>query len=482
MGVWPKSRSVQGKEPPKKASELTDVFETIDWFNENYFIVGDFGGHCRVMWRKPDPHKTFANRLRLSHQSQAEFASQFNNLLIQTINDEDKEEVKSVVNVWLSSRSRRQYETVALMPNQKEPEGVYNLRKGFSVDPKPGDCSLYMAHLHDNICNGNEKQFNHLFRTLCYWFQNLDRPGGIALVFQGKKGTGKNKVMKALNYLLGQHALPITQSTHLTGRFNRHLIDCLLLHVNEGFWAGSKKDEGVLKGLISDDEINIEAKGVDLITVPNQLHIVISSNEDWVVPATVDERRFAFFNVSAAHMQDGEYFAAIDKELENGGYAALLHMLLNTDISDFDPRRIPATLRPHTQMARSLSGFASVWYECLLRGELPGGEVKTNGEAWVTTRDLLDWAREQRRYGWSEISDNQVGLLFCSNPRRKERDKNTLGYIKTGKPRGWTIPGLLEARGLGQETIYRRVGDSRRWARRRVVGTMGICACTQTPR
>ena len=37
----------------------------------------------------------------------------------------------------------------------------------------------------------------------------------------------------------------------------------------------------------------VEAKGRDAVMVRNMLHIMIASNEDWVIPAGTDERRLS---------------------------------------------------------------------------------------------------------------------------------------------------------------------------------------------
>ena len=44
------------------------------------------------------------------------------------------------------------------------------------------------------------------------------------------------------------------------------------------------------------------------------------------------DRRWAIFDIGEDHMQDHAYFAAIDKEMNNGGREALLHYLLNFDL------------------------------------------------------------------------------------------------------------------------------------------------------
>jgi hypothetical protein len=60
--------------------------------------------------------------------------------------------------------------------------------------------------------------------------------------------------------LFGQHGLRIQSREHLTGRFNPHLRDCCLLFADEAYWPGDKTAEGILKGLITEPDIPIEAK------------------------------------------------------------------------------------------------------------------------------------------------------------------------------------------------------------------------------
>jgi hypothetical protein len=84
---------------------------------------------------------------------------------------------------------------------------------------------------------------------------------------------------------------------------------------------------------------------IDAMTEPNCVHLVLASNDDWVVPAGADERRFLVLDVGAAHTQDVAYFGSIVEHMEkNGGREALLHMLMNRDLSQFEVRTVAVTL------------------------------------------------------------------------------------------------------------------------------------------
>ena len=273
---------------------------------------------------------------------------------------------------WLAHPARRQYEDIKLTP-EGDIDGIYNLWRGFSVKPAEGSWKLMRSHILNIICNSDKKAFRYVLGWLACLVQKPWVPGEVALVLQGKKGTGKGMFVNAFCRILGQHAMQIFNPKHLTGNFNAHLEDCILLYVDEAFWAGDKGGEGVLKGLITEPTIPIERKGCDIKSVRNLLHIVMASNNDWVVPASTDERRYCVLNVSDLHIDDKPYFDALSNETENGGLAAMLYYLQNKDISDFSVRVIPKTAGLVSQKILSFDPVQEWWFKKLQDGELLPG-------------------------------------------------------------------------------------------------------------
>jgi uncharacterized protein DUF5906 len=145
---------------------------------------------------------------------------------------------------WLTHPERRQYEGITFSPRVSAPPGYFNLWRGFSVESKSGDCSKFLAHLCNNVCGGDHV----LYRWVLGWFaqiiQQPDKKMGTSLVLRGKQGTGKTKVGEVIGSLLGPHYQPIADPRFITGRFNSHLVSCLLLHADEAFWAGDHAAEG----------------------------------------------------------------------------------------------------------------------------------------------------------------------------------------------------------------------------------------------
>ena len=270
-----------------------------------------------------------------------------------------------------------------------------------------------------------------------------------------RKGTGKNTFADIFGRLWGVHYFAINNPVHLAGRFNSHLRECCVLFGNEAFYAGNHEHENVLKGLITDEWLPVEQKFQDLITVKNVLHVILASNSDWIVRTTQDERRFCVLNVSDEHQQDKPYFAAIHRQMEAGGYEALLHMLLHRDLTNFDPRSAPRTRGLSKQTARSLQGIEAAWYECLQLGLIPGS-YDTKGTLYLRAEDLVEWAGKYNPR-WKSISAVDVGNLLGKRSRW-EGEKQPMGF-KHGKPylfdgqatrRGnaYAIPTLSECRKL----------------------------------
>lgn len=283
---------------------------------------------------------------------------------------------------WLESPYRRQYRKMVMRP-EGAAAWCYNLWRGWTVQPsEEGDWSLLRQHIYDNLCSQSDEAFDYVINWWARTVQKPELPIGTALVLRGAKGTGKSSFARAFGELFGQHFLHVTNSKAVTGNFNSHLRDCVVLFADEAVWAGNRSEEGALKGMITEPTIVIEGKGRDMVTCRNMIHLVVAANADWAVPAGMDERRFCVLEVSDAKKQDSDYFRAIQKQLQNGGQARLLHDLLARDVRKFDPAKVPQTEGLLNQKIQSLEPFALWWYQCLNEGRL----YQEQGEFWEEAR------------------------------------------------------------------------------------------------
>lgn len=361
--------------------------------NEEHAVIEDIGGRCRVVSEVMD----FAlKRPRLSRQSFEDFRNRYMHILVTVGTDKDGNEVKMPLGKWwLQNANRRQYRTIVFAPG-REVGDAYNLWQGFACEARPGKCELFMKHVRENVCRGNEVYSEYLLSWMARCVQQPDSPGQVAVVLRGRMGTGKGTVVKHFGSLWGRHYLHVSDPKHLVGSFNAHLRDCVVLFGDEAFYAGDKKHESILRTLVTEETIMVEAKGVDAEAAPNYVHLMMASNSEWVVPAGADERRYFILDVGDAAMQDKSYFAAIQREMDNGGREALLHFLMTRDLSSFEVRSFPKTEALQEQKVMSMSPEEQWWFEKLVDGTLTGrgwaGEVAKAD----LQRDYINYAERQK--------------------------------------------------------------------------------------
>lgn len=368
------SASVLDKPRPERyaAKQIQDSREEVQdpilrEFNSRHAVISDLGGKCRIISEIFDYS---LKRHKVSYQSFFDFLNRYCNRRVQIATDAQGQPVTKPAGKWWTEHpNRRQYETLVFAPGRDIPQ-AYNLWQGFACEAIPGDCSLFLEHIRKNICQENANYYTYLLNWMARCVQQPDCPGEVAVVLRGEMGTGKGIFAKHFGSLFGRHFLQVSEPKHLIGNFNSHLMEIVVLFADEAFYAGDKKHESVLKSLVTEEHLAIEAKGRDVYSAPNYTHIILASNSAWVVPAGSNERRFFALDVSSEKMQDKKYFAAITQQMNRGGREALLHLLLTLDISGFEVRDIPKTGALQDQKLLSMSPEEAWWYEKLEEGRI----------------------------------------------------------------------------------------------------------------
>ena len=349
-----------------KAS-LANIPEYIAKLNAEYF-VGRFSGKTVVC---REAYDDALGRGIIETSSFNDFRNFHNNQRVTLGTDKTgSPNTIPLGNAWLDHESRRQYWDIKMLPEGTSNEKIFNLWRGFSVKAAKGSWELMQRHIYRVICCSDKKLYKYVIRWVARMIQEPWTPGEVALVLQGGKGVGKGMLGNAICRIMGQHACHVMSIKDVTGDYNSHLEDCVFFFADEAFWAGDKSAEGVLKGMITEPTVFVHRKYCDKKHVRNMLHLFMASNNDWVVPASFDERRYCVLNVSNRFQGDSEYFKALTHETNNGGLGAMLYYLQNLDISDFDVRVVPQTAGLAEQKIQSLDTVMQWWYQKLLYGEL----------------------------------------------------------------------------------------------------------------
>lgn len=408
--------------------------------NAKHAIIGNIGGKCRVIEEIDDD---VLNRSRLTLSSFEDLRNRYSNKKVKIGTDKDGDPIyKPLGKWWIDHPMRRQFDTIKFLPNGDK-EGVYNLWRGFAVQPLPGNCDLYLEHLRKNVCSGVKEYYDYLIKWMARAVQFPGSQGEVAIVVRGGKGTGKGFFAREFGRLFGRHNLHISNPSHLVGNFNAHLRDVILLFADEAFYAGDKKHESVLKMLVTEDSIAIEAKGVDVEPYPNFVHLIIAANDPHVIRASGDERRYFVMNIAENNKQDTKYFDAIKKQMNEGGSEALLYYLQSIDLEGFQVRNVPQTDALYEQKILSMSVIEEWWFR-----KLKDGHILDHDTSWISdvpcekiVNDFLNYAekwkvnRRENETALGRFLNKSVPHLKRTQPLRSVEEQDEYGHSVSKKRR-----------------------------------------------
>lgn len=418
----------------------------LDALNKEYaFVIA--GGGAHILYETTDVSATGV----VEHINLDAFKQKYAPVKMQ-IGDK----TKSIAAIWLEWKKRRSYDGIVFQPGQQKDivtdgnKKFFNLWRGFSVEPAETGSThpsvgMFLEHLHVNVCKGDHALSQWLINYFAHLIQRPHEKPLVALVFRGGKGVGKNALIERVGHLLGRHFLLTSNRRYLLGNFNGHLESCLLFALDEAFWSGDKQAEGVIKDLITGREHVIEHKGKEPYTVANRTRVVIIGNEDWLVPASPDERRYAVFDVGEGRKQDRAFFKAMREGMERGGYSVLLRYLLDVDLSKADVNHAPITQGLQDQKLHSMGPIFQWWAQCIEDETIVGSDFV----GWPGTVETESMKRAFMRYVkdhglklWHHEDTRFFKLLRACCPslerRRAREGDNRLVYV-------YSVPALPTA-------------------------------------
>lgn len=363
----PNNNDAAQPESPSDAAIDDPVSALVAEFNRKYWVINE-SGKAIIYAPNFDP---ILNRRYHHRMGFSDLGKLYMNRRVKIGQGKNGEPILAdAATVWLRHRDRKQFiGGVTFDPggNHQDPE-ILNLWQGFAVNPARGRWNLMQDHILTVICASDREHYDYLIAWMARLIQFPAQQGEVSVVLKGIEGTGKGLFARALLTILGQHGLTISHAKHLTGNFNAHLRDCVFLFADEAFYAGDKAHVGVLKALITEPTLTVEAKYQNAVQAPNFVHLMMASNETWVVPASLEARRFLVLLTAATKVGNRPYFSAIQKQMEQGGYEAMLHDLLHHNLADFNVRDVPDTEGLQEQKKLSLGTSEAWWLDVLHRG------------------------------------------------------------------------------------------------------------------
>jgi len=400
-------------------------------FNDKYSVVNESGKTFVVRWQR-DP---LLDREALEHISFHHFKQFYCNRWVKTGDDEKPQ---TVAKFWLSHPRRKTFDGITFDPTEKAPGSYFNLWRGFGVQRQRGSWAAMHDHICLVLCGGNNEQSDYLLNWTARMVQFPAKAGEVAVGLRtDEEGTGKGIFARWLVRIMGRHGLQIAHVGQLIGRFNDHLRDLVFLFADEAFISRDKGHDSILRSLITEYSMTTEAKYRSVMPVKNMLHLLLVTNATWAAPIALTDRRFFMPDVAATQRGNLQYFAALDKEMRNGGAEAMLDALLERDISEFEVRNIPDTEGRAQQKRLNLTSLEQWWANVLDRGFVY--------ESRHGAPHLAQW----HEFASYDLLHNSY-LQWCDRTRSRSREpREALIYFlakmyQRGRPRGRGAIGEIE--------------------------------------
>lgn len=275
------------------------------------------------------------------------------------------------VKPFLEHKQRRDYQGWDFCQVGKEAPGRLNEWRGPYLEPKAGSFEKFDYLCREILCRGNTAYYEYLMSWLAEACTNIGpaKPG-VALILYGEQGTGKNQFFEYFRQILGPFSILIDDTTRIFSDFNMHLRNKQIVFLDESVVPKDVKHRSLFKGLITNQERAYNQKNRPLLTLPDPSRYILATNDEHVVQASWDARRFFVLNVNDKHRRDYEFFRALNHERDHGGVNALYHYLLHCKWKMDQVRQPPTTEFLRDQMEMSADPHESWWNECLDAGRL----------------------------------------------------------------------------------------------------------------
>jgi len=342
---------------------------------------------------------------------------------------------------WLRWPHHRKFESVVFRPAQLEVPGYYNLFKGWPLKPEPkADWSFLRDHLFNHIAAGNKDHFMYIMRWFADLVQNPEGARWVALVLRSAEGAGKSILSDVvMRQVLGSSLVLSVGPDAVLSQFNSDFAHKLLISAEEAFFAADPRNTGRLKNMISNPTMRLEFKGIDPTHVPNFARLLMLTNEDYAVPVSAGDRRYAVFDVHDSGQtrlknQGGwkdDFKTQIGSLLKpgTGVLERFFHELLTFDCASIDLDDIPDTQARREQKDAAMDTLDVFFRDLLEEGALPEDQ---DGKGKTPCQDLLD--AYEKSCGRHERVKRSDAL--------HTRGRKIFGDILFTKTTPTTVPGL----------------------------------------
>ena len=173
--------------------------------------------------------------------------------------------------MWMSWMGRKEVRAIGFDPTDKENKDIFNIWNGYDISEEiaekfdEDEAQPILDHIIECWCNGNEESFEYVMDYFAHIIQKPWKKSGVVLALRSKQGGGKGVIISKLNEIIGDnHFCQNSNANYLFGDFNGQLEGKILVNLDEAFWGGDKKMEGMMKNKITERNQTINKKNKEI--------------------------------------------------------------------------------------------------------------------------------------------------------------------------------------------------------------------------
>jgi len=395
------------------------------------FVPVDVNGKFRVM-RKPDlgAFGSDVDATAVFYQKQ-DFIDLHLDRQITSTNAQGETTTVNPAKMFIEIEPRKSGVVFAPPPVRVSPS-VLNIYQGRRTAAKMGAWDTLHEFIFMVVCKGDQGKFDWLVLWMAHMVQYPGEKPGTAVVCRGEGRTGKGTFGAILSALAAPHVKELSHEAHVTGQFaGEHLSKCILAIATEAVFGSDRRVANILKALVTQVTMEVEAKGMNLQTVNSYLRLYIDANGPTpvLIEGNGSEERYFVLEISTIHKADTDYFAKVYAAIDGEEMAALLAYLEAYDPASAGLRWANVRLAPDSPERRlmavsSMRSAKRVFLEILREGAVSlryegefvtfsggGASGKTDGlrVPRQAFKEYISAAGDRR-----EAGDSDVAAMFKS--------------------------------------------------------------------
>jgi hypothetical protein len=273
-----------------------------------------------------------------------------------------RQERKPLAKRWMEWEHRFELSRITYEPGrEKMVGGRWNQWAGWGTYPEEGDIQPWVDLL-DFLFKKQKDAREWFEKWLAYPIQHPGTKMYTAAVLWGvEHGTGKTLIAYIMRRIYGDNFVEI-KNKHLKGGFNEWSENKQFVYGDEITGNdGKRTDADLIKGLITQEIMRVNAKYVPSYEIPDCVNYYLSSNHPDTVFLEDTDRRFFVHEVIGKPHKDFEFYKRIDSWLRGSGPRHLFKYLLDLDLAGFDPHAPALNTTSKQAMIRDNKSDIGVW-------------------------------------------------------------------------------------------------------------------------